>query len=66
MLGLQLAQKKADWRLWSYVRVHGNRRTFESRRTIVAFNIRPILDFNEVSAQNCWACMTQATIYFAR
>ena len=30
------------------MRVHGNMRTFESKRTIVAFNIRPIMDFNEV------------------
>lgn len=46
----QLAQKKAAWRVGAYVRVHGNMRTFDSRRTIVAFNIRAILDFNEVAA----------------
>lgn len=44
-----LVQKKAEWRPGVYVRVHGNMRTFESKRTIVAFNIRPIMDFNEVT-----------------
>ena len=51
--GVQLAQKKADWRAGVYVRVHGNVRGFEGKRTVVAFNVRPLLDLNEVRMLTC-------------
>ncbi|KAK9794024.1 hypothetical protein WJX73_004022 [Symbiochloris irregularis] len=54
----QLAQKKADWRPGVYARVHGNMRNFENKRTIVAFSIRPIVDFNELT-YHLLSCMFQ-------
>uniref|UniRef100_A0A7S0WS52 Replication protein A C-terminal domain-containing protein n=1 Tax=Pyramimonas obovata TaxID=1411642 RepID=A0A7S0WS52_9CHLO len=33
----------------TYVRVYGNLRTFQNQRNIVAFQIRPVVDFNEVT-----------------
>lgn len=46
--GAQLAQKRNEWRAGTYVRVYGHMRTFNNAKSMVAFNIRPITDFNEV------------------
>ncbi|KAK9833208.1 hypothetical protein WJX74_010485 [Apatococcus lobatus] len=43
------AAKKAELRLGVYVRVHGHLRVFDGQKSIVAFNMRPITDFNEVT-----------------
>jgi len=45
---LQLEQRKAEWREGVYVRIHGHLRAFGGEKSIVAFNIRPVTDFNEV------------------
>jgi replication factor A2 len=44
-----LAQRKAEWKEGVYVRVHGHLRAFGGEKSIVAFNIRPVTDFNEVT-----------------
>jgi len=44
-----LHQKKTEWREGVYVRVIGNLRAFNSNRSLVAFRIRPITDFNELT-----------------
>eukprot|EP00249_Psilotum_nudum_P036570 c8027_g1_i1 orf=121-1023(+) len=33
----------------AYVRVHGHLRSFQGRRNVVAFSVRPITDFNEIT-----------------
>ncbi|KAK9864910.1 hypothetical protein WJX84_000889 [Apatococcus fuscideae] len=43
------AAKKAELRLGVYVRVHGHLRVFDGQKSVVAFNMRPITDFNEVT-----------------
>ncbi|KXZ44786.1 hypothetical protein GPECTOR_62g901 [Gonium pectorale] len=43
------AQKRVDWQVGKYVRVYGNLRTFERRRNITAFAVKPITDHNEVT-----------------
>lgn len=45
----QLAQRKAQWKEGVYVRVHGHLRAFGGEKSIVAFSIRPVTDFNEVT-----------------
>ncbi|EFJ17203.1 hypothetical protein SELMODRAFT_421246 [Selaginella moellendorffii] len=32
-----------------YVRIHGHLRTFQNKRTVVAFAVKPITDFNEIT-----------------
>lgn len=46
---LQMAQRKADWRVGVYVRVHGHLRSFENKKSMVVFSLKTINDFNEVS-----------------
>jgi hypothetical protein len=46
---LQLQQRKAECRVGVYVRVHGHLRAFGGEKSIYAFNIRPVKDYNEVS-----------------
>ena len=46
--GLQDAAKKAELRMGVYVRVHGHLRVIDGQKSVVAFNMRPITDFNEV------------------
>ena len=55
---LQDAAKKAELRMGVYVRVHGHLRVFDGQKSVVAFNMRPITDFNEVS--RCHACWVGA------
>ncbi|KIZ06585.1 replication factor A2 [Monoraphidium neglectum] len=43
------AQKLAEWRPGTYVRAIGHVRTFNGSRSVQAFSIRPIHDFNEVT-----------------
>ncbi|KAL3140054.1 hypothetical protein ABBQ38_004334 [Trebouxia sp. C0009 RCD-2024] len=45
----QMAQRKADWRVGVYVRVHGHLRSFENKKSMVVFSLKTINDFNEVS-----------------
>jgi len=42
------AARRADWRAGAYVRVHGHVRSFDGKPSIVAFNVRPVTDHNEV------------------
>lgn len=44
-----LNRNKAEWQVGTYVRVTGQLRTFQGQRNIVAFQIRPVTDFNEVT-----------------
>lgn len=48
---LQMAQRRADWRVGVYVRVHGHLRSFENKKSMVVFSLKVIIDFNEV--QQC-------------
>ena len=48
-LHLQMAQRRADWRVGVYVRVHGHLRSFENKKSMVVFSLKVIHDFNEVS-----------------
>lgn len=41
-------QRRAEWRPGMYVRVHGHINSFGRTQEVVAFNIRPITDSNEV------------------
>jgi replication factor A2 len=43
------AQQKAEWREGIYVRIVGNLRSFHQKRSVVAFRITPIKDFNEIT-----------------
>jgi len=43
------AQKRANWREGIYVRVIGHLRSFHNKRSIVAFRIIPVTDFNELT-----------------
>jgi len=42
-------QKRTMWREGTYVRVVGNLRSFGNKRSVVAFRIQPITDFNELT-----------------
>lgn len=42
------AARRAAWTPGAYVRVHGHVRVFDGARSIVAFNVRPVTDSNEV------------------
>uniref|UniRef100_A0A7S1X5A6 Replication protein A C-terminal domain-containing protein n=1 Tax=Tetraselmis chuii TaxID=63592 RepID=A0A7S1X5A6_9CHLO len=44
-----MQQNKAQWRVDAHVRIHGNVRSFNGERQVVAYSIRPITDFNEVT-----------------
>ncbi|KAI8475211.1 MAG: hypothetical protein J3K34DRAFT_517464 [Monoraphidium minutum] len=44
-----LAQKRAAWQPGTYVRVYGNVRSFNNVRSVQAFAIRAIHDFNELT-----------------
>eukprot|EP00128_Syssomonas_multiformis_P012013 Colp12_sorted_trinity150504_noHs@27906 len=43
------AQKRAEWQEGVYVRVTGPLKSFSNSRNVVAFNITPIRDFNEIT-----------------
>lgn len=47
--GDHFAEQRAKWKEGAYVRVIGNLRSFQEKRNIVAFDIRPVTDFNEVT-----------------
>ena len=47
---MQAAQQSIEWQVGSYVRVYGHLRQFDGLR-IQCFNIKPILDYNEVGGQ---------------
>lgn len=42
-------QRRAEWRQGVYVRVHGHVSSFGKAQEVIAFNIRPVADFNEVT-----------------
>jgi hypothetical protein len=44
-----MAQRRADWQVGVYVRVHGHLRSFENKKSMVVFSLKVIHDFNEVS-----------------
>lgn len=41
-------QRRAEWRVGTYVRVHGHLSTVGREKSMVAFNMRLVQDFNEV------------------
>lgn len=41
-------QRRAEWRPGMYVRVHGHISSFGKSQEVIAFNIRPVVDHNEV------------------
>ncbi|GFR52988.1 hypothetical protein Agub_g15677 [Astrephomene gubernaculifera] len=43
------AQKRIDWQAGKYVRVYGNIKSFERKRSITAFAVKPVTDHNEVT-----------------
>jgi len=43
------ASNKAEWKVGSYVRVYGHLRAFQGARGVIAFNMRPVTDFNEIT-----------------
>lgn len=43
------AVRRAAWQPGAYVRVHGNLRAFDGARSLVAFNVRPVSDHNEIT-----------------
>ena len=45
---MQVAQQSIEWQVGSYVRIYGHLRQFDGRHRVQCFNIKPILDFNEV------------------
>jgi replication factor A2 len=44
-----LQQRKAECRVGVYVRVHGHMRAWDGEKSIIAFSIRPVTDYNEVT-----------------
>ncbi len=50
LAGLQDRQRRAEWREGAYVRVHGHVSSVGREKSIVAFNMRLVADFNEVGA----------------
>ena len=52
-----MAQRRADWRVGVYVRVHGHLRSFENKKSMVVFSLKVIHDFNEVSQKLCAAVL---------
>lgn len=45
-------QQRSEWRVGTYVRLHGNLRSFDNQRSIVAYHMRPVADFNEITYHN--------------
>ena len=45
---VQMAQQRSELQVGTYARLHGHLRQFDGRRRIQAFNVKPIMDFNEV------------------
>lgn len=43
------AKNKEEWKVGSYVRVYGHLRAFQGKRGVIAFNMRPVTDFNEIT-----------------
>jgi len=41
--------KKSQWRIGQYIRVIGNLRSFNDKKSVVAYRILPISDFNEIT-----------------
>lgn len=52
------AARRAAWQPGAYVRVHGNLRAFDGARSLVAFNVRPVSDHNEIT-YHLAQCMLQ-------
>lgn len=42
-------QRRAEWRPGMYVRVHGHISSFGKAQEVIAFNIRPVVDHNEIT-----------------
>lgn len=61
-LDLKVAQRRADWRVGVYIRVHGHLRSFENKKNIVIFSLKVIHDFNEVSHVT-WLIAVHAAAY---
>ena len=45
---MQVAHQQVEWQVGTYVRVYGHLRSLNNQLRIHCFNIKPILDFNEV------------------
>ena len=57
-----MAQRKADWRVGVYVRVHGHLRSFENKKSMVVFSLKVVHDFNEASAGLTWVGVPSAAL----
>ena len=44
------AAQVADWRVGVYVRIHGKVSDFDNKKRVIAWQIRPVTDFNEARA----------------
>lgn len=58
------AQLKSDSSVGSYVRVYGNVRSFDKKKSMQAYSIKPVTDFNEV--RNCFDAHTLGCIRTVR
>ncbi|KAK9810493.1 hypothetical protein WJX72_011667 [[Myrmecia] bisecta] len=47
--GDQVQQRLQQYRVGMYVRAHGHVRSFQNQKSVVAFNLRAITDYNEVT-----------------
>jgi len=46
-------EKRAGWRVGAYIRVIGHLRSFNNKRSVMAFRIQPIVDLNEITYHLC-------------
>ena len=63
---VQTMQKMSEWREGVYVRVYGALSEFEGNFRILAFNVRKVTDFNEVSflsASKSWRSACTAFLH---
>lgn len=60
--GDEVSAQVAEWRTGIYVRIHGKIREFDNKKSIMAFQVRLITDFNEVRAKGSCASL-QAVLH---
>jgi len=53
--------QSAEWTVGSYIRVYGHLRTFQGNRSVVAFSLRTITDFNEITYHQLEAIYVHAS-----
>lgn len=55
-----MRQRRAEWQPGTYVRVHGSMRSLNRERSLLAFNVHPVTDFNEVTYHSLQAVFQHA------